>query len=96
MFQDGAETVELGDDLQAVSRANPQDPDNVRVVQAPQGHHVLQRRVMSWSTMHESKCIVLILAFFKDVICWNQILAFIVDMKTLFLHMNQAENKGVV
>lgn len=32
VLQQGAVTVEQGDDLQAVSRTDPQDPDNVCVV----------------------------------------------------------------
>ena len=43
VLQQGAVTVELGDQLQAVSRTDPQDPDNVHVVQASQRYHVLPR-----------------------------------------------------
>lgn len=34
MFQQGAITAELGDELQAVSGTDPQDPDNICMVQA--------------------------------------------------------------
>lgn len=43
MLQQAALTAELGDELQAVSRTDTQDPDNVYVVQASHRHHVLQR-----------------------------------------------------
>lgn len=43
VFQQRAVRVELGDDLQVVSRTDAQDPHNVGVVQAAQSHHVLHR-----------------------------------------------------
>lgn len=42
VLQQGAVTAELGDELQAVSGTDTQDPDNVHVVQASHCHHVLQ------------------------------------------------------
>lgn len=44
VLQQGPVSVELGDDLQTVSRTDAQDPYDVGVVQAAQGHHVLHRR----------------------------------------------------
>lgn len=35
MLQQGAMATELGDELQAVSGTDPQDPDNICMVQAP-------------------------------------------------------------
>lgn len=42
VLQQGALTAELADELQAVSRTDAQDPDDVHVVQASQRHHVLR------------------------------------------------------
>lgn len=42
VLQQGALTAELADELQAVSRTDAQDPDDVHVVQASQCHHVLR------------------------------------------------------
>lgn len=50
VLQQGAVSVELGDDLKTISRTDTQDPHNVGVVQAAQGHHVLQRRRRSVNT----------------------------------------------
>lgn len=41
VLQQGALTAELGDELQAGTRTDTQDPDNIHVVQASHRHHVL-------------------------------------------------------